>query len=66
MIRPVFEFARVNPPQPTRSHYDVVIVGAALSGAGTAILLLQQQPGLRVLLIEKSNAFTRQTATHLC
>ncbi len=50
----------MNSPQPSRSEYDVIIVGAALSGAGAAILLLQQKPDLRVLLIEKSAAFTRR------
>jgi len=45
---------------PADRAYDVVIVGGALSGAATAILLLREQPGLRVLLIEKSTAFTRR------
>ena len=42
------------------SSYDVVIVGGALSGAGTAILLLRERPQLRVLIIEKSAAFNRK------
>lgn len=50
----------MNPTQPTLKQYDVIIVGGALSGAGAAILLLQQQRSLRVLLIEKSTAFTRR------
>jgi flavin-dependent dehydrogenase len=41
-------------------QYDVVIMGGALSGAGTAILLLRERPQLRVLIIEKSAAFTRR------
>jgi flavin-dependent dehydrogenase len=40
--------------------YDVVIIGGALSGASTAILLLRQQPALRVLIVEKSTAFARR------
>jgi len=40
--------------------YDVVIIGGALSGAATAILLLRDQPRLRVLILEKSPAFTRR------
>lgn len=40
--------------------YDVVIIGGALSGAGTAIVLLREQPQLRILIIEKSPAFTRK------
>ncbi len=34
--------------------YDVVIIGGALSGAATATLLLRQNPGIRVLIVEKS------------
>ncbi len=41
-------------------EYDVVIAGGALSGAATAILLLREQPQLRVLIVEKSAAFTRR------
>ena len=40
--------------------YDVIIVGGALSGAATAILLLRGQPKLHVLIVEKSTAFTRR------
>lgn len=43
-----------------RPDYDVVIAGGALAGAATAILLLREQPGLRVLIIEKSTAFGRR------
>ncbi len=40
--------------------YDVAIVGGALSGASTAVLLLRERPELRILIIEKSAAFTRR------
>lgn len=40
--------------------YDVVIVGGALAGSATAILLLREQPGLRVLVLEKSAVFGRR------
>src|ERR1700720_4068965 len=40
--------------------YDAVIVGGALSGASTAILLLRERPQLRVLIVEKSAVFTRR------
>jgi flavin-dependent dehydrogenase len=40
--------------------YDVVIVGGALSGASTAMVLLQQQPQLKILALEKSSAFSRR------
>ena len=39
---------------------DVLIIGGALAGAATAILLLRQQPRLRVLIVEKSPMFTRR------
>ncbi|RYD27385.1 MAG: NAD(P)/FAD-dependent oxidoreductase, partial [Verrucomicrobiaceae bacterium] len=44
-------------PQPSgdaSSSYDAVIIGGALSGAATAILLMRHNPGIRVLIIEKS------------
>ena len=40
--------------------YDVVVIGGALSGAATATLLLRQNPGLRLLIIEKSTRLTRR------
>ena len=42
------------------SAYDVVVIGGALSGAATAMLLLRQNPGLRLLIVEKSEKFTRR------
>jgi flavin-dependent dehydrogenase len=44
----------------SHTEFDVVIVGGALSGAATAILLLTEQPELRVLIVEKSERFTRR------
>src|SRR5439155_27377859 len=41
-------------------HYDVAIVGGALSGAATAMVLLREEPGLKVLIVEKSAAFSRR------
>ncbi|HXT41572.1 MAG TPA: tryptophan 7-halogenase [Candidatus Angelobacter sp.] len=41
-------------------NYDVVVVGGALAGAATAILLLREQPKLRVLIVEKAAAFARR------
>src|SRR3954451_24860333 len=42
------------------TDYDVVIAGGALAGAATAILLLREDPKLRVLVVEKSTAFGRR------
>lgn len=38
-------------------NYDVVVIGGAIAGAATAILLRRRSPGLRVLVVEKSDAF---------
>lgn len=50
----------MNTAPPERFDYDVVIAGGALAGAATAILLLREQPQLRVLIVEKSSAFGRR------
>ena len=44
------------PASPSRS-FDVVIVGGAVSGASTAILLKRRMPGLSILVVEKSDRF---------
>jgi flavin-dependent dehydrogenase len=40
--------------------WDVAIVGGALSGAATAILLLRANPRLRIVILEKSEVFSRR------
>src|ERR1044072_9985296 len=53
--------ARVNPPEPHDADcYDVVIMGGALSGGATATLLLRQNPGIRILILEKSTKLSRR------
>jgi flavin-dependent dehydrogenase len=42
------------------STCDVVIIGGALSGAATAILLLRKNPGLRVWIVERSARLQRR------
>jgi flavin-dependent dehydrogenase len=37
--------------------YDVVVIGGAVSGASTAILLKRRMPHLRVLVVEKTDRF---------
>ncbi|HWW03126.1 MAG TPA: NAD(P)/FAD-dependent oxidoreductase [Candidatus Acidoferrum sp.] len=44
----------------TAPQYDVAIVGGALSGAATALLLLRERPELKVLIVEKAPAFGRR------
>ena len=45
---------------PPTTDYDVVVIGGALSGAATALMLLREQPELRLLVIEKSPVFKRR------
>lgn len=55
--------AKEKPPcgEPRSSPaWDVVIVGGALSGASTALLLLRRNPRLRVLILERDPAFKRR------
>lgn len=40
--------------------WDVIVLGGALSGASTALLLRRADPNLRVLVLEKSSRFTRR------
>lgn len=40
--------------------YDVLVIGGALAGAATATLLLRKNPGIRILIIEKSEKLTRR------
>jgi flavin-dependent dehydrogenase len=40
--------------------WDVIVLGGALSGASSALLLLRSRPGLRILVLEKSARFTRR------
>jgi len=44
----------------SNGHYDVAIIGGALAGAATAMLLLREKPELKILILEKSAAFNRR------
>src|SRR5215212_7400956 len=46
-----------HPNMPDSLHFDVVILGGAFSGASAAILLRRDHPELRVLVVEKAEAF---------
>jgi flavin-dependent dehydrogenase len=41
----------------TDTRYDVIILGGAFSGASAALLLRREHPQLRVLIVEKAEAF---------
>ncbi len=41
-------------------NYDVVIIGGSLSGAASATLLLREQPGLKILIVERAATFGRR------
>lgn len=45
-----------NPSQESVA-FDVVVIGGAISGASTAVLLRRRMPGIRVLVVERSEAF---------
>ena len=46
--------------QTIAEEYDVVVLGGALSGAATATLLMRQNPGLRLLILERTEKLTRR------
>ena len=41
-------------------EFDVVIIGGALSGGASAILLMRENPGIRVLIVEKTERLARR------
>jgi flavin-dependent dehydrogenase len=47
-------------PQTSAPAWDVVIVGGALAGASTATLLLRRNPRWRVLILERTEQFSRR------
>lgn len=50
-------------PTPLRdleTDYDVIVVGGALSGAATATLLLRKNPGIRLLVVDRTEKFGRR------
>lgn len=50
----------MNPPPASPLDFDVIIIGGALAGAATAIQLLDSRPALRVLILERSEGFSRR------
>ncbi|MGV3659332.1 MAG: NAD(P)/FAD-dependent oxidoreductase [Prosthecobacter sp.] len=48
------------PPALDTQPWDVVVIGGALSGAATATLLLRHNPGIRLLIVEKTEKLGRR------
>ena len=48
-----------NDTRPTY-EWDVIVIGGSLAGAATASLLLRRDPGLRILILERSACFSRR------
>ena len=48
------------PAPASDAPWDVIVIGGALSGASTALLLLRRNPRLRVLIVERHAAFKRR------
>lgn len=46
--------------EPPADTFDVIIIGGALSGAASAILLLRRNPEIRILIVEKTAVFPRK------
>ncbi|MEU8205395.1 NAD(P)-binding protein [Streptosporangium sp. NPDC049046] len=42
----------VGPPEPTGEHYDLVVVGAGISGLSAAHRWLEREPGARILILD--------------
>lgn len=51
---------RVHSVAAMTGEYDVAVIGGALGGAATALLLKREDPSLRVLVVEKNTAFKRR------
>ncbi len=52
-----------DPSEATESapeEYDVVIIGGAIAGASTAVLLKRWHPTLSILIVERADAFNRK------
>jgi flavin-dependent dehydrogenase len=48
------------PAPASETAWDVIVLGGALSGAASALLLLRRNPRLRVLIVERHAAFKRR------
>ncbi|MFI5121159.1 MAG: NAD(P)/FAD-dependent oxidoreductase [Thermoanaerobaculia bacterium] len=44
-------------PSPEPLSYDVVVMGGAISGAATAVLLRRRMPDVKILVVEKTEEF---------
>ena len=54
----------IDAPSTTTEHFDVVIVGAGISGVGGAYHLTQQCPGTSFVILEEQESFGGTWTTH--
>src|SRR3977135_2768008 len=55
---------RTDAAPPPREHFDVVIVGAGISGVGGAYHLTKQCPGTSFVVLEEQESFGGTWTTH--
>jgi cation diffusion facilitator CzcD-associated flavoprotein CzcO len=56
--------ATASPPQTASEHFDVLIVGAGISGVGAAYHLLHQRPGTSFVVLDALDSFGGTWWTH--
>lgn len=50
----------MNPTTTAPNEYDVIVVGSAMAGAASAFILKQENPGLRVLILDRRDSLQRR------
>ncbi len=50
----------MNPTTTAPNEYDVIVGGSAMAGAASAFILKQENPGLRVLILDRRASLQRR------